>query len=78
MLRFFLSAILLAGVLGTEQPTSADPVAATASGHAHAAASVTEEPAPAAPASWSSSWDAAAPANAGGNKDSAPVGFGWG
>jgi hypothetical protein len=78
MLRFVLSAVVLAGVLATEQPTFADPVAATASDRAYAAAATTEQPVPVAPASWSSSSDTPAPATAVGHKDTAPAGFGWG
>ena len=77
MLRFVLSAVVFAGVLATERPTFADPVAVTASDRAYAAAAA-EQPAPAAPASWSSSSDAPATASAVGHKDTAPVGFGWG
>jgi hypothetical protein len=78
MLRLVLSAVVLAGVLATGQPTFADPVAATAPEHAHATAAATEQPATAAPASWSSSSDVPAPASAGSHKDTAPAGFGWG
>jgi hypothetical protein len=77
MFRFALSAVALAGVLVTAQPSFADPLAATASDHAQAAAPVTEQLAPPVPAAAASS-DAPAPANAGRGKDIIFVGFGWG
>jgi hypothetical protein len=70
MLRFVLSAVVLAGVLAMAQPVFADPLAATASDHAQAAATAIEQPASPAPA-WSSDMP-----NAG--KNIAPAGFGWG
>jgi hypothetical protein len=76
MFRFALSAVALAGVLVTAQPSFADPLAATASDHAQAAAP-TEQLAPPVPAAAASS-DAPAPANAGRSKDIIFVGFGWG
>jgi hypothetical protein len=77
MLRSVLSAVALAGVLATAQPAFADPLAATASGHAQAAAAATEPSLPApALSSWSS--DASAPASGGVGKNIAPAGFGWG
>lgn len=75
MLRFALSAVAFAGVLATAHVGFADPLAAPASAYAQAAAPVTEQPAPPAPARSSSS-DATVPASAG--HDKAPVGFGWG
>jgi hypothetical protein len=64
MLRFTLSAVVLLGVLATAHPILADPLAATASDRAQAAAAVLEQPALSAPASSRSS--------------EAPAGFGWG
>ena len=78
MFRFVLSAVVVTGVFVTAQLTFADPVAATASGHVYAAAAATEQPAPTTRASCSSSSDAPAPVSAGGYKDTAPVGSGWG
>jgi hypothetical protein len=75
MLRFALSAVALAGVLAVAQPVSADPLAATASDHAQAAAATIEQPASPAPA-WSSSDAPATSAELG--KNNAPAGFGWG
>jgi hypothetical protein len=67
MLRSIFSAVLLAGLLAAAQPTVADPLPATASAHAQAAAAMVEQaallPAPVA--------------NAVGHK-MAPAGFGWG
>jgi hypothetical protein len=77
MLRFVLSAVALAGVLVAAQPSFADPLAATASDHAQAAAPATEQLTPQVPARASSS-DAPAPANAERGKDIICVGFGWG
>jgi hypothetical protein len=72
MLRFVLSAVVLASVLAMAQPVFADPLAATASDHAQAAAATIEQPASLAPA-----WSSDVPAkNAG--KNIAPAGFGWG
>jgi hypothetical protein len=77
MLRLVLSAVALAGVLVTAQPTFADPLPVTASDHAQAAASAPEQPAP--PASTKvGSPDAPAPTNAGLGKGVIFVGFGWG
>jgi hypothetical protein len=75
MLRFALSAVALAGVLAVAQPVFADPLAATASDHAKAAAAAMEQPASPVPA-WSSSSDAPA-TSAGLGKNTAPAGFGW-
>jgi hypothetical protein len=74
MLRFALSAVALVGVLVMTQPVFADPLAATASDHAQAAAAAIEQPASPAPA-WSSS---DAPASARLGRNIAPAGFGWG
>jgi hypothetical protein len=76
MLRFALSAVALVGVLAVAQPVFADPLTATASDHAQAAAAAIEQPASPAPA-WSSSSDAPA-ASVGLGKNNAPAGFGWG
>jgi hypothetical protein len=67
MLRFVLSAVALAGVLLTTQPSFADALPAATSDHVQTTAAATaEQPAP--PVSgWSPSSDA-----------TAPVGFGWG
>lgn len=77
MFRFALSAVALAGVLVTAQPSFADPLAATAPDHAQATAPATEQIAPPVPARASSS-GAPAPASAGPGKDIIFVGFGWG
>jgi hypothetical protein len=78
MLRFVLSAIALAGVLVTAQPTFADALAATTSGdHAQAAAPEREQAARPA-AARASSPDTMAPANSELGKGVIPVGFGWG
>jgi len=79
MLRFVMSAMALAGVLATALPATADPLAATASDHAKAAAPADQQSA-APVASRSSSLDAAepAPSNARFGKDIIPIGFGWG
>ena len=45
MLRFALSAVALVGVLAVAQPVFADPLTATASDHAQAAAPAIEQPA---------------------------------
>ena len=75
MLRSIISAVALAGVLATALPAFADPLAATASDHAQAAAPATEQPATAR----SSPSDEQAPAtNWPPRKDIVPVGFGWG
>jgi hypothetical protein len=67
MLRFALSAVALAGLLVTTQPSFADPLpAATSDSVQAAAAAAPEQPAPPVSARSSSS-DA-----------TAPVGFGWG
>jgi len=76
MLRLALSAVALACVLAMAQPVFADPLAATASDHAQAAAAAIEQPASQAPA-WSSSSDASA-TSARLGKNIAPAGFGWG
>jgi hypothetical protein len=76
MLRFALPAVALVGVLAMAQPVFADPLAATASDHAEAAAAAIEQPASPAPA-WSSSSDAPA-TSARLGKNIAPAGFGWG
>jgi hypothetical protein len=76
MIRFVLSAVVLAGVLAMTNPVFADPLAATASDHAKAAAAAMEQPASPAPA-WSSSSDAPA-TSAGLGKNTAPAGLGWG
>jgi hypothetical protein len=75
MLRFALPAVALVGVLAMAQPVFADPLAATVSDHAQAAAAI-EQPASPAPA-WSSSSDAPA-TSARFGKNVAPAGFGWG
>ena len=72
MLRFALPAVALVGVLAMAQPVFADPLAATVSDHAQAAAAAIEQPASPAPA-WSSDMPAT---NAG--KNITPAGFGWG
>jgi hypothetical protein len=74
MLRLVLPAVALAAVLATVTPAFADPLDATASDHAQAAAAATQPATPSAPASSRSS-DVIAAASA---KDSSPVGFGWG
>ena len=76
MLRFALSAVALVGVLAVAQPVFADPLAATASDHAQAAAAAIEQPTSPIPV-WSSSSDAPA-TSAGPGKNVAPAGFGWG
>jgi hypothetical protein len=81
MLRFALSAIALVGVLAMAQPVFADPLAATGSDHAQAAAATIEQLASPAPA-WSSTSDRPA-TSAGPGKNIAPAGFapagfGWG
>jgi hypothetical protein len=76
MIRFVLSAVVLAGVLAMTNPVFADPLAATASDHAKTAAAAMEQPASPAPA-WSSSSDAPA-TSAGLGKNIAPAGLGWG
>jgi len=75
MLRFARSAVALAAVLATAQPIFADPLAATASDSAQAAAAMDQSASPASV--WSSSSDAAA-TTAGPGKNVAPAGFGWG
>jgi hypothetical protein len=76
MLRFALSAVALAVVLATAQPVFAEPLAATVSDHAQAAAAAMEQPT--SPArTWSSSSDAAG-TSAEPGKNAAPTGFGWG
>jgi hypothetical protein len=77
MFRFVLSAVALAGVLATAHPALADPLAASASDHAQAAAPATEQAPLAAPA-WSPSSDATAPASGWPGRGITPVGFGWG
>lgn len=78
MLRSFISAVALAGVLATAQPSFAEPLAATATDQAQAAAPATEQPAPPA-VGQSSSSDATTRASAWPpHKDIIPVGFGWG
>jgi hypothetical protein len=76
MMRFALFAVALAAVLATAQPVFADPLAATASDHAQAAAAAAEQPTSPTPV-WSSSPDAPA-TSAGSGKNIAPAGFGWG
>ena len=76
MLRFALPAFGLARLLAMAQPVFADPLAATVSDHAQAAAAAIEQPASPAPA-WSSSSDAPA-TSARLGKNIAPAGFGWG
>jgi hypothetical protein len=63
MLRSALSAVFLAGVFAGAQPAFADSVAA-ASNQVQAAAAGTEQPVP--------------PASMVGDKNTSPVGFGWG
>jgi hypothetical protein len=46
MLRFVLSAMALAGILATMLPAFADPLPATAAGHARVTAAATAPPAP--------------------------------
>ena len=77
MLRFFLSAVALAGILAMQHPAMADPVAATTSIHTEAAAGGQGQPAPGAQPEASAS-DARTPGNAGLGKDAVTVGFGWG
>jgi hypothetical protein len=78
MLRSFISAVALAGVLAAAHPSFAETLAATASDQAQAAAPATEQPAPPAVVQPSSS-DATARASAWPpHKDIVPVGFGWG
>ena len=69
MLRSVLTAVVLASVLAAMQPGAADPLAARAADHAHAASE------PAVAPSWSSGMVTPS-ANAQGQE--APVGFGWG
>jgi hypothetical protein len=76
MLRFALPAVALVGVLAMAQPVFANPLAATVSDHAQAAAAAIEQPASPAPP-WSSSSDAPA-TSARLDKNIAPAGFGWG
>jgi hypothetical protein len=76
MLRLVLSAVVLAGVSETVRRVFADPLAATASDHAQAAATaIDHSPAP----TWSWSSDAAAPAAASvrHDKNIAPAGWIW-
>jgi hypothetical protein len=69
MLRSFLSAVALAGLLATGQPAFAE----TASDHVQPGAAATEQP---VLAPLSSSSNMTAPVSAEHGK--APVGFGWG
>jgi hypothetical protein len=78
MFRSFISAVALAGVLAATQPSFADPLAATASEQAQAAAPATEQPAPPALAQPSSSDATPRPSAWPPHKDIVPVGFGWG
>ena len=50
MFRFVLSAVALVGLLAAAHPVFADPVPATASDHAQAAAAAMQQPASPAPA----------------------------
>jgi hypothetical protein len=78
MLRSFISAVALAGVLAAAHPSFAESPAATAPDHAQATVPATEQPAPPVLAQPSSS-DATARASAWPpHKDIVPVGFGWG
>jgi hypothetical protein len=77
MLRFALPAMALAGILVTALPAFADPLGASVSDHAQAAAPATEQPTPPALAQSASS-DATVPASVGLGKNIIPVGFGWG
>jgi len=78
MLRFVLSAVALAGVLVTAQPTFADPLAATTSDDHGQVAAPEREQAARPSAARASSPDATAPANSELGKGVIPVGFGWG
>jgi hypothetical protein len=75
MLRFVLSAMVLAGILATMLPAFADPLPATAADHVRVAAAATAPIAPPAPARLSPS---AAPEPDGLVTEIIPVGPGWG
>jgi hypothetical protein len=75
MLCVVLSVVALG--LATARPDVADRLAAMASERAQAAGSATEQPTPPAPACLSS-LDAPPQTGAESEKDSVPVGFGWG
>ncbi len=78
MLRFFISAVVVAGVLAAAQPGFAGNRAVTAPDQAQAAGSASEQVAAPATASRSAAPELQAPASTLPGSNVTPVGFGWG